>query len=82
MCGVARGRQGYSLVTRRAYIPKIYKLTNEILVKYIDGFIQIAYRLNLKHTLDWICSTSLPGGNQVDGLPPASSLRIMKNQKN
>ena len=22
-----------------------------------------------------LCSTSLPGGNQVDGLPPASSLR-------
>ena len=22
----------------------------------------------------WLCSTSLPGGNQVDGLPPAQSL--------
>ena len=29
--------------------------------------------MNMEHSLNLICSTSLPGGNQVDGLPPASS---------
>ena len=28
-----------------------------------------------------ICSTSLPGGNQVDGLPPASSLPSRQPKK-
>ena len=28
-------------------------------------------------TIKVICSTSLPGGNQVDGLPPASSITFM-----
>ena len=37
------------------------------LLAYISG----------KYALRVICSTSLPGGNQVDGLPPASSLTIL-----
>ena len=31
--------------------------------------------------LRW-CSTSLPGGNQVDGLPPASSLQEKTGEEN
>ena len=28
----------------------------------------------VSHAIFWICSTSFPGGNQVGGLPPASSI--------
>ena len=28
------------------------------------------------------CSTSLPGGNQVDGLPPAASLQEKSGEEN
>ena len=29
----------------------------------------------------WLCSTSLPGGHQVDGLPPAPSMRSLSLDK-
>ena len=39
-----------------------------IVISYIDSMPE-----DYSITLEYICSTSLPGGNQVDGLPPASS---------
>ena len=35
--------------------------------------------INREHDFHAICSTSLPGGNQVDGLPPASSFEECEN---
>ena len=36
--------------------------------------VRLCYSVKLRR--NWICSTSLPGGNQVDGLPPASSVVV------
>ena len=42
---------------------------------YIAVAIAIAIAIAIRSLLKQVvCSTSLPGGNQVDGLPPASSL--------
>ena len=52
------------------------RLKRNLLVKYIR---KVHVVLCLFFVGGCICSTSLPGGNLVDGLPPASSFGLPGN---
>ena len=54
-----------------------YRLVVPTLVCFIAGYSAVSSSCALWFLTSpcgcWLCSTSLPGGNQVDGLPPAPS---------
>ena len=56
------------------------KLTDNIWI--LNGMVKrlVVAQSDYVRKMNEICSTSLPGGNQVDGLPPVSSL--LRQQRN